>query len=108
MYKGLYVFIDRMDSDNLFQHTLSEMHHAAPVALVDTLKTQMEKIKEKYPHNVTAVEHCMPILEKDPKLLDVLVICYILNGGVLLKHMLEDTTDFDLDEAFLNDLDWKL
>lgn len=95
-------------NNNLFEHTLNEVKNDAPEALVNTLKIQMNKIKEKYPHNVQAVDHCMPVLENNPKLMDVLVICYILNGGVLLKHTLDDEASDEEEvtlDAFLAELE---
>ncbi len=95
-------------NDNLFEHTLKEVQNDAPEALVNTLKEQMNKIKDKYLHTSQAVDHCLPVLDSKPKLLDVLVVCYILNGGVLLKHTLEEEEDDEipLDDAFLAELGW--
>lgn len=101
------------DHDNLYNQTMQAVQMPAPEALVNTLKLQMNRIKEKVLHNNLAVDHCLPVLEQNPTLMDVLVVCYILNGGVLLRHMLEEEAEDDkddelsLDEAFLAELDWK-
>ncbi len=88
---------------NIFRDTLQEITKEAPEELVDTLRSQMTKMRDKFIHTKHAVDQCLPILDKKPTVHDILVICYILNGGLLLKH---DTESEDYDEdAFLKTLE---
>jgi hypothetical protein len=98
--------------DNLFKQTLLEVLQPAPEELVQTLMQQMHVMKQKCIGDTQAVDECLPVLEDDPRLMDVLVICYILNGGILLKHDMttrnnskeSDQHDVLLDESFLLEL----
>lgn len=92
--------------ENMFQDTYQEIYKNAPVDLVNALKKQMTKIKESNPHDTKHVSDCLRVLDQNPQLLDVLVICYILNGGVLLKHVGETEDELDLDDKFLTELGW--
>lgn len=89
--------------DNLYDSTLAEVEQEAPAELVKTLKEQMLKIKQKFVHTAKAVDDCLPALENKPSVMKVLLVCYILNGGVLLKHVPEEVEE---DLSFLNDLSW--
>lgn len=89
---------------NIFLHTQKEILKEAPLALVESLKVQMEKIKEKFPLTVKTVDEVLPVMEGNLTVLDVLVISYILNGGILLKHVVSD--DVDLDDSFLKEFEW--
>jgi hypothetical protein len=101
----LLIFPHRMSEiNNIYEIAIEEVSKEAPEELINTLKTYMNKIKDGNPHNTQTVLHCLPILNDTPKLLDLLVICYILNGGLLLKHELDAQED-DLDDNFLNELE---
>jgi len=89
--------------DNLYLSTLAESEQEAPDDLVKTLKEQMLKMKSKFVHTAKAVDDCLPALENKPCLMQVLLVCYILNGGVLLKHVADDAEE---DLSFLSELNW--
>lgn len=78
-----------MEEGNLFSHTLAEVQKPAPEELVATLVDQMNKMKVKFVHTAKAVGDCLPVLQEKPTVLDVLVVSYILNGSILLKHVVD-------------------
>jgi len=104
-FEGLEVSLNTLlhgTENNLFHKTLMDVHKQASPELLDSLKAQINKIRTQYP--VSHVNQCMTALEKSPRILDVLVVCYMLNGGIFLKH--EEEEDIELDESFLSSLDW--
>jgi enoyl reductase-like protein len=92
---------------NIFEDTKRDITKEAPMELVNTLKNQMEKIKIKFVHTAQAVDQCLPVLNQRPSIHDILIICYILNGGLLLKHDTDTNDDTD-DEDFFHSFETKL
>jgi hypothetical protein len=103
-------------SDDLFFTTLEQLHGQAPLELLNTLRAQLQLIKQTNPNSAQTAEACLRGLVSDRStLLHVLTAAYLINGGVMLKHQLsadaaeEDfTTDRrDLDSE-LGDLEDEL
>lgn len=82
---------DKTDiKNNIYYRTLKDLDNKASPELVLTLTQYMQTMKENAPpgsHTHAAVQDCTPVLQDAPSTLDVVLICYILNGGVLLKHI---------------------
>ena len=79
--------------DNIYYRTLKELENKASPGLVNTLAQYMQDMRknaEPGSHIHTAVEDCTPVLSESPSTLDVVLICYILNGGIVLKSVAAD------------------
>jgi hypothetical protein len=93
-------------ADDLFFSTLEQLHGQAPVELLNTLRAQLNVIKQTNPNSAQTAEACLHGLKSDRStLLHVLTAAYLINGGVMLKHQvtadeLTETGSRELDYGF--------
>jgi hypothetical protein len=79
------------DQSDILEDTLKDLQKDAPVELVSKLTETLKKTQLTHPHLASKVTACLPRLVDGPtKLIDVLAIVYIMNGGVLLKYTFDD------------------
>lgn len=69
---------------NIFDQTTEKLQLEAPEELIQGVREHILKLEGN-----SDMEHCLTLLEKRPTVLDVLIVSYILNGGVLLKQSSE-------------------
>jgi len=72
---------------DLFQTTLKELHNAAPIELLQSLRESLENIRQNNPNSARTAKACLLGLASDKStLLHVLTAAYLVNGGVMLKQ----------------------
>lgn len=73
---------------DLFQTTLKELHNAAPIELLQSLRESLEHIRKSNPNSARTAKACLLALASDKSpLLHVLTAAYLVNGGVMLKQL---------------------
>lgn len=92
---------------DLFITTLHELHSKAPAELLGSLREHLDHIKHNNPNSAQTAEACLAGLASDDStLLHVLTAAYLINGGVMLKHTMEEEnqekTLADLEEELLS------
>ena len=79
------------DQSDILEDTLRDLQKDAPVELVSKLTETLTKTQLTHPHLASKVTACLPrLVDGHTKLIDVLAIVYIMNGGVLLKYTFDD------------------
>jgi len=72
--------------DDVFKDAMKEIFRDAPPELVTGFKEKMRFIQSQYKHNTTTVQSCLEGMDDPPKLVELLVAAYVVNGGLLFKH----------------------
>lgn len=85
--------------NDLFLTTLHELHNEAPIELLRSLRDSLEHIRHSNPNSANTAEACLAGLADDSStLLHVLTAAYLINGGVMLKHPVEEPKELSLTE----------
>jgi hypothetical protein len=85
--------------DDVFKDAMKEIFRDAPPELVAGFKDKMRFIQSQYKHSKTTVQSCLEGMDDPPKLVELLVAAYVVNGGLLFKHGDLATTEED-DDAY--------
>jgi hypothetical protein len=72
--------------DDVFKDAMKEIFRDAPPELVAGFKDKMRFIQSQYKHSKTTVQSCLEGMDDPPKLVELLVAAYVVNGGLLFKH----------------------
>lgn len=87
--------------NDLFLSTLrDDLHNEAPKELLKSMRESLRHIKDHNPNSAQTAEACLAGLASDSStLLHVLTAAYLINGGVMLKHPVEEPKELTIEEV---------
>ena len=87
---------------NIIDITYEELHKKADESLVQTFTEKLLLLKENNQDTCKIVDDVLPFLQGEPKMIDILVIGYLVNNGILLRA---DEKEEEIDPSFLQEME---
>ena len=84
--------------DDVFKDAMRQVFNPAPPELVAGFKRKLGFIQEQYKHSKTTVQSCLEGMSDRPSLLELLTAAYVVNGGLLFKHVASEEAEEEDDE----------
>lgn len=91
--------------DDVFKDAMKQVFREAPPELVEGFRKKLVFIQRQNKHCTTTVQSCLDGMADPPTFLELLTAAYVVNGGLLFKHVEEDVEELDDDND--NDDEYK-
>jgi hypothetical protein len=86
--------------DDVFKDAMRQVFNPAPPEMVAGFRRKLGFIQEQYKHSRTTVQSCLEGMSERPTLLELLTAAYVVNGGVLFKHVASEEAEAGEDDDY--------
>jgi hypothetical protein len=70
---------------DLFDNTMQDLQKPASASIIEVVRKHLEQMRAKKTGNCAITDCCLLRLNKDMTMLDILTVCYMNNGGIVLQ-----------------------